>query len=108
MQHADQAGGRAEHHDARDRLQDVLSALLEEYSDRLCPGSIVRCFARCRRAVARSPVATADVPHEVEALARWCLEARVGRGTGIPAQGVPRRRHSPTPDRTDGPSCVSD
>jgi hypothetical protein len=102
MQHADQAGDRAAHRDVRDRLQDVLSALLDEYSDRLSPGSIVRCFARCRRVVARSSVAPADVPHEVEVLARWCLESRVGRGTGIPSQGDPRR-HSPDPDRTDGP-----
>jgi hypothetical protein len=54
-----------------------VDALIQEFTPDLPAGSVVRCVARCTRAVAMSSTPAAAVAPEVEQLARRRLEARL-------------------------------
>lgn len=59
-------------------LQDLMDVLLAEYSDRLAPGSIVRCVARCTRTASGIRIEDpGDFAWVVDNLARARLNTRL-------------------------------
>ena len=67
----------------RDQLQTVVSELIDDYSEDLAAGSVIRCVARCTDAVTRSQVPRAEMAGAVDRLARTLLDARVCTGSWI-------------------------
>lgn len=68
----------------RDQLQVVVARLIDDYSEDLAVGSVIRCAARCTEAVSRAQVPRAEMADAVERLARSCLDSRVGTGSWVP------------------------
>jgi hypothetical protein len=69
--------------EVRDQLQTVVTRLIDDYSQDLAAGSVIRCVARCTDAVARAQVPRVEMSDAVERLARTLLDARVCTGSWI-------------------------